>query len=180
MKFRSLKVIFILFLAACQFAGCASQNKGVNMNIEQNRSIKDIIKHVYTDEELEAILQFKGPLSELNSKYPVECLRETETMKYAIYCSNNDIVFVYFDLSGNQKGRSSRFSMQHYSDEFQNLQVGDTIDDVLKLDPDGSYLFLYTGVQLPHGSTHCTKDGYFVFIEYDEHNIITSIDIKLI
>ena len=179
MKKRNL-IVLIAFLVFCNFVGCTSQIKEKNMNNEQNKSILDLIKHIYIEDELIEILQFKGSYSELNEKFPVECLRETETMKYAVYCSDRDIVFVYFDLNGSQLGRSSRYSMQHTSEEFQSLQVGDTLDDVMEVDPDGSYLFLHTGVQSARGSTHCTKDGFFVIIGYDDQNTITSIEIRMI
>lgn len=180
MKTKKRTVIAILILAVCCVVGCASQKEGENVNNGQTQNVTELIEHVYSDTELNEIWEFKGSLSELNEKYPIECLRESETVKSAVYLSDHDIVFVYFDRDGNQSARSEKYSLHHTSEEFRTIQIGDTLDDVREFDPEGSYLFLHTGVNLPRTSTHCTTDGYLVTIAYDEQNIVTSIDIQMI
>jgi hypothetical protein len=179
-KTKRITAIAIFLFVVCQLVGCVFHNKEENVNNEQIQNITELIEHIYSDAELTDIWRFKGSLSELNQKYPVECLRVTETMKSVVYLSEHNIVFVYFDRNGNQSAISNKYGLKHTSAEFMTLQIGDTLTDVMEFDPDGSYLFLYTGVKSPRGSTHCTKDGYLVLISYDEHSIITSIDIHMI
>ncbi len=150
----------------------------VPMNPAQN--ITELLTRIYTDDELTAITQFKGTLSELGQKYPIEFLRESNLGQYVVYRSESDLVIVGFELDGSQQALPFRGHMAHSSEEFRTIQVGDTLDEVRAFDPDGIYLWLYTGVQLPPVSTHCTTDGYFVSIEYSDENIVTKIEIHMI
>ena len=51
----------------------------------------------------------------------------------------------------------------------------------MAIDPNGEYLFLYTGRNdTPKVSSHYTKDGYLITIEYDVSNVIISINEELI
>ncbi len=61
--------------------------------------------------------------------------------------------------------------------DFDNLKTGQSLDDVREIDPDGEYLFLETGRNdTPKVSSHYTKDGYFITVEYDDANVIISIN----
>lgn len=146
----------------------------------QDMNIMEAITHIYTNEELTEIQHFEGALSELGQKYPIEFLRESNLGQYVVYRSESDLVIVGFELDGSQQALPFRGHMAHSSEEFRTIQVGDTLDEVRAFDPDGSYLWLYTGVQLPPVSTHCTTDGYFVSIEYSDENIVTKIEIHMI
>ena len=152
---------------------------GENADNEQLRNITEIIGHIYSEDELTEIWMFKGSLSELNQKYPVECLRETDTMKTVVYLSDHSIVFMDFKPNGDPWG-AGKYGREHSSAEFMSLRIGDTLEEVWEFDPDGSYPFLYSGAKLPPFSKHYTTDGYTVEITYDEGYRITSIDIQLI
>ena len=65
--------------------------------------------------------------------------------------------------------------------DFDKLVKGQSLDEVRAIDPNGEYLFLYTGRNdAPKVSSHYTKDGYLITIEYDVSNVITSINEELI
>lgn len=172
--------ITVLLLVICHLTGCVQNETGETVKNKQMQNINDEIGYIYSNVELADIYSFKGTLSELNQKYPVECMRETERMKTAVYLSDNSIVFVYFDLNGNQSAISNKYGLQHTSAEFRAIPIGKKLADVMEFDPDGSYLFLYTGMNLSPHSTHCTKDGYLVTITYDEQNTVTGIYIQMI
>lgn len=152
----------------------------VQISLEWDQNVMELLTHVYSDDKLTEISQFKGTLTELGQTWQVECLRETPFTQYAVYRSENDLVFLYFDGNGNLLGRPDRGHMAHSSEEFKALRVGDTLDDVMAFDPGGSYLWLYTGIQPPPVSVHCTTDGCIISIEYDNENVITKIEIRMI
>ncbi len=55
------------------------------------------------------------------------------------------------------------------------------LEEVRAIDPDGEYLFLYTGRNdVPKVSSHYTKDGYLITIEYDESNAVVSVEQELV
>lgn len=154
----------------------------VPISLEWDQNVMELLTHVYSDDELTEISQFKGTLTELGQKYPIECLREvgSGSMLYAVYRSESNVTLLYFDRNGNLLGRADRGHMAHSSEEFKALRVGDTLDDVMAFDPDGSYLWLYTGIQPPPVSMHYTTDGCIISIEYDNENVITKIEIRMI
>lgn len=152
----------------------------VPIPLEWNQNVMELLTRVYSDDELTQMQQFKGTLSELRKTWQVECLRETPSTQYVVYRGENDLVFLYFDRAGKLLGRPDRGRMAHSSEEFREIRVGDTLDDVMAFDPDGSYYWLYTGIQPPPVSLHCTTDGCIISIEYDNENVITKIEIRMI
>ncbi len=140
---------------------------------------KDVVTHVYRDDELLEIANYQGSLEDLNARYPVECLRQNNLEKYVVYYSDTMIGLVYFDendISFLSRAITPRFK----STEFDFLSSGDALSTVIGFDPDGDYPFLHTGVRIIKQSMHYTTDGYVVLIQYDEDNVIASISKKLI
>lgn len=164
------------------FPGCDSHSTEPPAETEQRQNIVDLVHHIYSDEELEEILCFEGPLKELEQEYPVECLREIGSGQTVMvyYLSDTKIGFLHFDRNGEKLGYSTAYGRKHHSKEFQAIQVGDKLEDVRAFDPDGDYLFLYTDIQLPRGSTHYTTDGYCVYITYDENGTVSEIVVQMI
>ena len=69
----------------------------------------------------------------------------------------------------------NEYSVQ--SAEFDAIAVGDSLQDVIAVDPNGSYLFLQTGRNdQPHTSTHYTPDGQEIVITYDENNHVQEVE----
>ena len=67
-----------------------------------------------------------------------------------------------------------------FKSDFDRVAVGQSLDEVRAFDPNGEYIFLYTGSGTPRVSSHYTKDGYCITIEYDVSNTIISINKGLI
>ena len=75
------KILFSLIVMMLVLYSCA--DGGNNLNIEISPSEKrlvDLASKTYDEIELLEIVKFNGLLNELNSKYPVECLREDNGM----------------------------------------------------------------------------------------------------
>ena len=161
-----------------------SCNKGESyLNIEispPDKSLVDLASKIYDETELLEITQFNGSLNELNTKYPIECLREDNGMYRVSYLGDGSIAIFLFDSSGN-RFLVSTYSTQLLKSDFDELVKGQSLDEVRAIDPNGEFLFLYTGRNdTPKVSSHYTKDGYLITIEYDVLNVIISINEELI
>ena len=96
------------------------------------------------------------------------------------YLGNDSVAVIYFD--GSDYNIFVRvYSLYLTKADFNELATGQLLDSVQKIDPLGEYLFLYTGSNdAPKISTHYTKDGYSITVEYDEGNTILSVTTSLI
>ena len=153
------------------------------MNIEispQDKNIFDLTSKIYDETELLELTKFNGSLNELDKKYPIECLRKDDGIYRASYLGEDRIAILLFDSSGNRIC-SNIYNTQLLECAFDSLEKGKSLDEVMAIDPEGNYLFLYTGRNdTPKKSQHYTKDGYLITIEYDVSNTITSISKKMI
>ncbi len=177
-KYSSLIAVIVLLINVC------SCTKGVN-NIEveispSDKSLVDLASKIYEETELLELMNFSGSLNELNIQYPIECLREDNGMYRVSYLGDESVVVFLFDGFGNKlSGRT--YSTQLLKSDFGSLKKGQLLDEVRAIDPNGEYLFLYTGRNdTPKKSSHYTKDGYLITIKYDISNVIISINEELI
>ena len=165
------------------FMICSCAKGGSDLNIEispPDKSLVDLASKIYDETELLEFMKFNGSLNELNTKYPIECLREDNGMYRVSYLGDGNLAIFLFDSSGN-KLFGSIYSTQSLKSDFDRLVKGQSLDEVRAIDPNGEYLFLYTGRNdAPKVSSHYTKDGYLITIEYDVSNVITSINEELI
>ena len=145
-----------------------------------NQTIGALASKTYDDAQLLEISQFDGSLNELNAQYPAECVREENGLYRVSYLGSESVAALLFDGAGNRLlGRV--YSAQLQKADFDAISAGQSLDDVLRLDPNGEYLFLFAGRNdLPRVSTHYTKDGYIISVEYDTSNTIISIRESLI
>ena len=144
------------------------------------KSLVDLSSQTYDDSLLYEIAKFNCSIEELDSKYPIECLREDNGMYRASFLGNGKILVLLFDNSGNRLS-GNIYSTHLLKSNFDELIKGQSLDAVRAIDPNGEYLFLYTGRNdAPKISTHYTKDGYLITIEYDVSNVIISINEELI
>lgn len=145
-----------------------------------DKSIVELVSKKYDETELLEISEFDGSLNGLSIKYPIECLRRDNGMYRASYLGNGSVAILVYDSSGN-KILGNIYSMQLLKTDFNGLKKGQSLDEVIAIDPDGVYLFLYTGRNdIPRKSSHYTKDGYLITVEYDVSNVIISINEELI
>ncbi len=180
---RLTKYYFLIFIIVMLLVICSCTKGGSDLNIEispPDKSLVDLASKIYEETELLELMKFSGSLNELNIKYPIECLREDNGMYRVSYLGDESVVIFLFDGSGNRLFAST-YSTQLLKSDFDKLVKGQSLDKVRAIDPNGEYLFLYTGRNdTPKVSSHYTKDGYLITIEYDVSNVITSINEKLI
>ena len=162
---------------------CACGNGGDEMNVELSlldESIIELSSNVYESSQLNDIADFRGSIDELNEVYPIECLRKVDGLYRASYLGDDGVCVVLFDESGNSLfGRI--YNTQLKKDDFALLSIGESVDSVKKIDPDGDYAFLNAGRNdFPKTSTHCTKDGYMITVRYSELSKIIGIETELI
>jgi len=177
------KCYFLIFIMVMLLGICSCAKEGRDLNIEvspADKGLVDLASKIYDETELLELMKFNGSLSELDIKYPIECLREDNGIYRVSYLGDESVVVFLFDGFGNKlSGRT--YSTQLLKSDFDKLVKGQTLDEVREIDPDGEYLFLYSGRDdTPKVSSHYTKDGYLITIEYDDSNVITSVNEKLI
>lgn len=146
----------------------------------QDKSLVDLASTIYDESQLLEITTFNGSMNELNNSHTIECLRENNDKYRVSYLGDGKIAVLIFDDSGNML-LGNIYSTQLFKNDFDRLVKGQSLDEVRAVDPNGEYLFLYTGRNdTPKVSSHYTKDGYLITIEYDASNVIMSINKELI
>ena len=175
--FALISITIFLFL----LCSCAKGENDFKFEISpQDKSLIDLASKVYDEPQILELVKFNGSIYELNAQYPIECLREGNGTYRASYLGNERIAIFLFDDSGN-KLLASTYSAQVFKSNFDELAKGQSLTEVRLIDPNGEYLFLYTGRNdTPKVSSHYTKDGYLITIEYDASNNIISINEELI
>ena len=181
MRFK--KCFSLIALIVLLFLLCSCAKGGSDLKIEispSDKSLIDLVSRIYEESQLLEIAKCNGLMNELNAKYPIECLREDNGTYRASYLGDGNIAVILFDDSGNRL-LGNIYSTQLLKSDFDGLVEGQLLDEVRVIDPNGEYLFLYTGRNdTPKVSSHYTKDGYLITIEYDALNTIISIKDELI
>ena len=147
---------------------------------QPDKSLVDLASKTYDETDLSELAEFNGLLNELNTKYPIECLRKDNGVYRVSYLGDERIAVLLFDSSGN-KILGNTYRTQLLKSDFNGLAKGQSLDAGRAIDPNGEYLFLYTGrTDTPRVSSHYTKDGYLITIEYNTSNVVTGINEELI
>ena len=172
-------VIIILFL--CFLCSCDRGGRDLNIEISHpDNNLIDLATTIYDDSQLLKIVKFKGSMTELNNQYPIECQRDNGDTYRVSYLGDGSVAVLLFDDYGNRL-LGNIYSTQLVKSDFDILVKGYLLDDVRAIDPNGEYLFLYTGRNdTSKASSHYTKDGYLITIEYDASNVIIGIKQELI
>lgn len=180
MRLNKLVVFTSVIVLLCLLCSCVKGGSKLRIEVSPNKNLIDLSSTVYEKKQLLEISEFNGSLSELNIRYPIECLRLDSENYRVSYLGDGCVTVLRFDKFGN-KLLGSIYSTQHLKSDFDGLVKGMLLKDVRKIDPEGEYLFLYTGRNdTPKVSSHYTKDGYLITIEYDVSNVIISINEELI
>ena len=173
-----MRIIFCIFITVlvCSFSCCNSiQNERLVSNVNNNQSI--VSNTLYTDSDLEHIIQFKGSYAELDKIYPIEYEHISMGVQRVVYYGQSSIAIVMF--TSDQICISGRL-VQNLKPKsvFNQLEIGRSLETVRAIDRDGEFLFLYTGRNdLPRISTHYTSDGYVITVAYTDDNIIEGIQV---
>lgn len=145
-----------------------------------DQNICDLVTKKYSSDELTDIFQLDVSMYELDQQYPIECLKKEGEYYTASYLGNNTIATITFNGSG-QRIFGWIYDMSLSKEDFSQIVIGQSFEDVKKFDPKGDYTTFYTGVLVsPRVSNHYTKDGYLIRICYDDEAIITDITTILI
>ena len=175
-KCFALFTILFFMLSAC---GKGESNLKIEIS-SPDKNLNELASKTYSKSQLLNIVQFEGTMDELNEQYPIECMREIGNTYRVSYLGDDCVAVIVFDNSKN-KICGNVYNLFLTKADFNDLAVGQSLDSVKRLDPHGEYLFLYTGRNdTPKISTHYTKDGYLITVEYDDENIILSVTIDLI
>ena len=178
---RLAKTFFIMALLPWLLCSCAAKGSGWKADVSPaEKNITELSSKIYGDSQLLEIVQPHGRIQTLDSSFPIECLREKDGYYRAAYLGMEKVAILVFDESGNQILQKI-CSAQTLKSDFEDLEEGRTLEDVQKVDPQGEYPFLYTGRNdAPRVSTHCTKDGYLITIEYDDLGVILDLTVELL
>ncbi len=159
---------------------CGTEKSGSEIKVSLSKSIFDLATVVYNESQLSEIADFDGSMSELDARYHIECLRKSGSVYRVSFLGEKNVAVVLFDESENKilgavhKIRLTRFA-------YDVFKIGQSLEEVMTADPEGEYLFLYTGRNdAPRVSSHYTADGYLITVEYDASNVIVGIDEELI
>lgn len=165
----------------CVLCSCAKGGSDLKIEISpSDKSLIELASRIYDESKLLEIIKFNGSLSELNTQYPIECLRKDSGVYRVSYLGDGSVAVLLFDDSGNRIW-GKIYNTNLLKSDLGRLVKGQLLEEVKAIDPNGEYLFLFTGKNdTPKVSTHYTKDGYKVTVEYDDSNTIINIKEELI
>lgn len=178
---RIVKYFSMIIMLLYLFSACVEGENDMNIKLSpQDKTLAELASQIYSDSQLLSIAQFNGSINELDDKYPIECVRKVKSAYRVSYLGDFCIAVIIFDGSGD-KILGKVHSAKLLKSDFAGLAVGQSLDYVRKIDPEGEYIHLYTGRNdTPRISTHYTNDGYLITIEYDTANTILNIGVEII
>lgn len=177
---KLINIMSLVFVLAILLSSCTyDKDEKMNIEISPLSSIIELSTKVYDEASLCEISGFEGSIDELDSKYPIECVRygDNTGQTYRVsYLGENSIVSITYDSAGNRLWWRKIYNTRLSLSDFDAISIGQPLNDVMDLDPSGDYLFLQTGRgDFPRVSTHCTREGYLISFTYDEANRIIGI-----
>lgn len=185
-------IIFTIFVLCIMLCSCSkgetlqnSQSNNVSTQTLQTDTIltqtlqtNDISTNVnklittkYSTEQLEYINSLEVNLYELDTEFPIQCIKQINNCFRVIYLSENNILHMIYD-DNDTKCFGRVYDFSKLKSDFSSMKIGQSLDDVMTIDPNGDYLFLYTGCSTPRISSHYTTDGYLIKITYDNTTVI--------
>ena len=173
------RTAILVLIASLLLCLCACGNEKIKES-DKSKNVIELVTKAYDSNELNEIASFEGSIYELNDKYNIECLRIVGEYYRVAYLGDGCVLIIYYTQSG-QKLHANISQTPLTSGSYESIMVGDSIAKVMEFDPDAEYWFLYTGrTDFPRVSSHYTKDGYLITIEYDESNYVIEINKELI
>lgn len=175
------KKYFFLVILLCVLCACSKEENRVEVTLSQlDSTLVQLGTEIYSDSQLQRIVQYNRDINKLNERYPIECIRGNDNIYRVSYLGDSSIAVILFDAVGN-KVMGNAYSTLTMKLDFDDLNKGQSLEDVQKIDSKGDYSFLYTGRDdVQKVSTHYTKDGYLISIEYDAANVILRIREELV
>lgn len=148
-------------------SACTKSARSLEELVSPDQSVFELASVEYDPAVLSEIAGAEGTLEKLNAQYPIKCLRKLEDGTYrASYLGKSEIASVCFCASG-EKSYGWVYEIGVESTRFADLKIGDSLESVMRIDPNGCYLFLNTGRNdFPEVSEHYCNDGWRITIEY--------------
>lgn len=178
---RFIECLVLLAGMLILLTGCARPKRDLTIAVSpSDKSLIDLASGTYDETQLLELVGLQGSMDEIHAKYPMECVRKISDTYRAAYLGDGSIAVLLFDASGDRL-TGKIYSTRLLKTDFDNVKQGIQLEEVRAIDPDGEYLFLYTGRNdVPKVSSHYTKDGYLITIEYDESNAVVSVEQELV
>ena len=181
---KKMKIVvsaLLLLTLLFSLVGCVKEPKKMDISFSPaHQTIWELSTKEYTDSELESIASFRGTYDKLDEAFPVACVRQSANqMGRVAYLGKQKVVVIPFENDGTLL-LGHIFTTESELETFLTLRMGDNLTSVRAMDPQGNYPFLYTGTDNPKISTHCTTDGYYISITYDDAHTIVGITIEWI
>ena len=168
-------VVAVQMLTSCLLKGGFDLN---SVEFNENKNILEIVTTVYDESQLNDISSLRCTINELNNRFPVECIRKDFNHYRVSYAGKNMFVVIHFDEDGKWLMTHTYKANLSLSD-YKTIKKGQTLAEVIEIDPEGDYIFLYTGRNDCPISTHISVDGYLIQIIFDS-NIVDEILIELL
>ena len=165
LKFFLAILFVVLFVSACS----TEKFSGISVSPD-NKNFTQLLTKEYSEDELQNIIGFEGNINELDSLYPIECLRKyindnDNVIYWALYRGEDKLAILSFGDDG-VKFSEELFELTKTKSDFEEIKVNDSIKKVEEFDPYGSYFSVYASSSRNTTSYHYTTDGYMVMIHY--------------
>lgn len=180
-----MKRYFAICLAALTAASCLLG--GCRVRIMEEAPVPDSAfvyecaeDIVYTNEQLAQIDDFMGTKRQFFEKYPTPYVTEYESEESRfLYYSEDTVLAIYFDKKEERDMvYNDTFALSVPKAQLEQVKAGDSIDDVMALDPNGFYPFSGEFPTGNHHSGHYTSDKYIVWIYYNAEYNVERIEIE--
>lgn len=171
-------IFVVLFLFLIVLLCACSQENEINIKCSPNNfNILELTTRIYSLEELTTIANLDGDIYEFESIYPIECIRNINSIFRVAYRGERNIAIIYFDETG-KKTLGRIYSISCPKSSFDNI-MGLSLNEIMELDSLGDYLFLYTGRYEPT-SFHYTSDGYLISVTYSDSHTVIDVQVNFI
>ena len=159
--------------------------------VESGKMYEDTNKILQnTDETIQQICNFEGKYDDLLYKYPNAYIIESTDSYSVIYFGKTKAVWLIYDLdykliSGDESFLPKKsFALNCNKSYFEQINIGDSLADIKKSDPDADYtqcdLAGKIGMQITSRSVHLTTDGYICIVSYEDGAYVSDVSIESI
>lgn len=181
MKKNSRIMLCFIVSVLCILSSCFKENKKMKIDISPiNYTVFENTTQKYSERDLVQIINIYDSIESLNRVFPIECIRKIDTGYRICYLGESSVAVLFFD-SNQSKTFGKIYCLDGARQDLERLKIGSSVSKVQEIFPNGDFPFLYSGRNdVQKESVHCTKDGTFILIEYDDYNCISSIKSELL
>lgn len=142
----------------------ASYDKLIKKKIDGDQFIRKFFYRMY-----HPAYGYIEQLDQIDHEYPVECIRDMgDGKKYVIYKSDDGGLFYVYFRYDTDKSHCVYLSKLKQKKDFDNIKVGSSFEQVVRVDPDTSK---WIDEDIPaYMSAHLLRDGILVFT-YEEDKV---------